>query len=67
MAKGEDPSTAIQSKKNRMEDEQMQDDATSKPLQLQRRRVWRACESCRFAVHHDYLFSVLHFYKAQED
>ncbi|KAF8164985.1 fungal-specific transcription factor domain-containing protein [Crassisporium funariophilum] len=47
MAKGEDSSVATQSKKKRTDDEQMQDDTTNKPLQLQRRRVWRACESCR--------------------
>jgi hypothetical protein len=72
MAKGEDPSATIQSKKKLIEDEQMQDDATSKPLQLQRRRVWRACESCRYVliVLHPLssaLFFVLLFYKAQED
>ena len=51
MAKGEDSSsTAVQSKKTRTEDEHMQDDATTKPLQLQRRRVWRACESCRYVL-----------------
>lgn len=73
MAKGEDPSAIIQSKKKLIEDEQMRDDATSKPLQLQRRRVWRACESCRYVLivlHHHYpsaLVFVLLFYKAQED
>ncbi|KDR83360.1 hypothetical protein GALMADRAFT_205370 [Galerina marginata CBS 339.88] len=47
MAKGEDSSSmAPQSKKKRTEDEPMLEDA-AKPLQLQRRRVWRACESCR--------------------
>ncbi|KAJ7699859.1 hypothetical protein B0H17DRAFT_1047416 [Mycena rosella] len=33
------------SKKKRIDDDQ--DPDTQKPLQLQRRRVWRACEGCR--------------------
>ncbi|KAJ3503856.1 hypothetical protein NLJ89_g8242 [Agrocybe chaxingu] len=45
MAKGEDSSST--SKKKRDDDEPMLEDVVSKPLQLQRRRVWRACESCR--------------------
>lgn len=40
-----------QSKKKRTEDDSVSADAGSKPLQLQRRRVWRACESCRFVPH----------------
>ncbi|KAJ7179341.1 fungal-specific transcription factor domain-containing protein [Mycena filopes] len=38
--------SAHQSKKKRLDDDQDAPDA-QKPLQLQRRRVWRACESCR--------------------
>jgi len=50
MAKGEDSlSAAAQSKKKRIEDEPKLEDVSAKPLQLQRRRVWRACESCRSA------------------
>ncbi|THV03323.1 putative fungal-specific transcription factor [Dendrothele bispora CBS 962.96] len=37
---------AQQSKKKRPEDDQPPPDG-AKPIQLQRRRVWRACESCR--------------------
>ncbi|KAG8218413.1 hypothetical protein J3R82DRAFT_4038 [Butyriboletus roseoflavus] len=40
-----------QSKKKRIEDDSLANDAGSKPVQLQRRRVWRACESCRFVPH----------------
>lgn len=40
-----------QSKKKRIEDDAIPADPGSKPLQLQRRRVWRACESCRFVPH----------------
>ncbi|KAF9485389.1 hypothetical protein BDN70DRAFT_871438 [Pholiota conissans] len=48
MAKGEDSSGSQQGKKKQPEeDEPMLEDVTAKPLQLQRRRVWRACESCR--------------------
>jgi hypothetical protein len=36
-----------QSKKKRIEDEALPEDVGKQPLQLQRRRVWRACESCR--------------------
>ncbi|KAJ7117381.1 fungal-specific transcription factor domain-containing protein [Mycena crocata] len=43
----EGPSPAHQSKKKRIDDDQDTPDSTQKPLQLQRRRVWRACESCR--------------------
>jgi len=53
MAKGEESSSSSipQSKKKRSEDEPMLEDVSAKPLQLQRRRVWRACESCRYAIH----------------
>ncbi|KAJ3981533.1 putative fungal-specific transcription factor [Lentinula detonsa] len=49
MAKGNDSSSmAQQSKKKRNDDEtDAAPDAGQKPIQLQRRRVWRACESCR--------------------
>ncbi|PPQ77711.1 hypothetical protein CVT25_011146 [Psilocybe cyanescens] len=47
MAKGEESSSIAASKKKRPEDDPMAEDTTGKPLQLQRRRVWRACESCR--------------------
>jgi hypothetical protein len=36
-----------QSKKKRVDDDSLAPDAGAKPVQLQRRRVWRACESCR--------------------
>ncbi|KAH7930297.1 hypothetical protein BV22DRAFT_1109356 [Leucogyrophana mollusca] len=36
-----------QSKKKRIEEEAAPQDAGTKPIQLQRRRVWRACECCR--------------------
>ncbi|KAF8450778.1 fungal-specific transcription factor domain-containing protein [Boletus edulis BED1] len=36
-----------QSKKKRTDDDAVPPDSGSKPIQLQRRRVWRACESCR--------------------
>lgn len=36
-----------QSKKKRIDEETLPADAGTKPIQLQRRRVWRACESCR--------------------
>jgi hypothetical protein len=53
MAKGEDSSSVAQQtkKKQSEEDETMLDDVAAKPLQLQRRRVWRACESCRYVIH----------------
>ncbi|KIK08566.1 hypothetical protein K443DRAFT_672578 [Laccaria amethystina LaAM-08-1] len=48
MAKGEDSSSALHSsKKKRIDDDPMAPDVGQKPIQLQRRRVWRACESCR--------------------
>ncbi|OCH94255.1 hypothetical protein OBBRIDRAFT_769925 [Obba rivulosa] len=34
-------------KKKRIEDQSLPPDIGTKPIQLQRRRVWRACESCR--------------------
>lgn len=34
-------------KKKRAQDQQPSTDAGQKPVQLQRRRVWRACENCR--------------------
>ncbi|EMD41041.1 hypothetical protein CERSUDRAFT_111616 [Gelatoporia subvermispora B] len=34
-------------KKKRTEDQSLPPDIGTKPIQLQRRRVWRACESCR--------------------
>jgi hypothetical protein len=36
-----------QTKKKRIEDQSLPSDAGQRPIQLQRRRVWRACESCR--------------------
>ncbi|KAF8271777.1 fungal-specific transcription factor domain-containing protein [Lactarius quietus] len=36
-----------QTKKKRVDDQPLPSDAGQRPLQLQRRRVWRACESCR--------------------
>jgi len=39
-----------QSKKKRIDEETLPADAGTKPIQLQRRRVWRACESCRCVV-----------------
>ncbi|KAI0303129.1 fungal-specific transcription factor domain-containing protein [Russula brevipes] len=36
-----------QTKKKRVEDQPLPSDAGQRPIQLQRRRVWRACESCR--------------------
>ncbi|KAI0301814.1 fungal-specific transcription factor domain-containing protein [Multifurca ochricompacta] len=36
-----------QTKKKRVEDQSLPSDAGQRPVQLQRRRVWRACESCR--------------------
>ncbi|KAG2013921.1 nuclear protein, variant 2 [Coprinopsis cinerea AmutBmut pab1-1] len=48
MAKGEEStSTTTQKQKKRIEDDPLPPDAGTKPIQLQRRRVWRACESCR--------------------
>ncbi|KAF9246983.1 fungal-specific transcription factor domain-containing protein [Melanogaster broomeanus] len=38
---------AHQSKKKRIDDDAIPQDVGTKPIQLQRRRVWRACESCR--------------------
>lgn len=39
--------THHQTKKKRVEDQPLPSDAGQRPIQLQRRRVWRACESCR--------------------
>jgi hypothetical protein len=39
--------THHQTKKKRVEDQPPPSDAGQHPIQLQRRRVWRACESCR--------------------
>ena len=39
--------THHQTKKKRVEDQPPPSDAGQRPIQLQRRRVWRACESCR--------------------
>ncbi|RDB23224.1 Transcriptional activator protein acu-15 [Hypsizygus marmoreus] len=48
MAKGDDSSNMTnQSKKKRNDDDPISPDVGQKPIQLQRRRVWRACESCR--------------------
>ncbi|KDQ64825.1 hypothetical protein JAAARDRAFT_52756 [Jaapia argillacea MUCL 33604] len=46
---GEDDRAAMshQPKKKRVEDQPLPPDVGQKPIQLQRRRVWRACESCR--------------------
>lgn len=41
-----DPASRLQMK-NRSEDPSLPPDAGLKPMSLQRRRVWRACESCR--------------------
>lgn len=49
MAKGEDLPTMLSSaKKKRSDDDSLPIDVGQKPIQLQRRRVWRACESCRY-------------------
>ncbi|KAJ2933626.1 hypothetical protein H1R20_g3439, partial [Candolleomyces eurysporus] len=48
MVKGEDPAPSTsQPKKKRNDEDPMSPDAGTRPIQLQRRRVWRACESCR--------------------
>ncbi|KAI9510447.1 fungal-specific transcription factor domain-containing protein [Russula earlei] len=36
-----------QTKKKHVEDQSLPSDAGKRPIQLQRRRVWRACEGCR--------------------
>ncbi|TFK43169.1 fungal-specific transcription factor domain-containing protein [Crucibulum laeve] len=46
MAKADDPA-ALGVKKKRADDEPSTQDQSQRPIQLQRRRVWRACESCR--------------------
>ncbi|GBE79261.1 fungal-specific transcription factor domain-containing protein [Sparassis latifolia] len=43
----DNPPMTHQSKKKRVEDQPLSPDIGLKPVQLQRRRVWRACESCR--------------------
>lgn len=37
-------------KKKRATEQQLPADAGQKPVQLQRRRVWRACENCRYVT-----------------
>lgn len=37
-------------KKKRAQDPPLPPDAGQKPVQLQRRRVWRACENCRYVT-----------------
>lgn len=49
MVKAEDSSPGSAGKNKRIEEEPIFDEVVSKPLQLQRRRVWRACECCRYA------------------
>lgn len=51
MAKGEEQPTMLSSKKKRADDDSLPLDVGQKPIQLQRRRVWRACESCRYVRH----------------
>ncbi|KAL4241486.1 ABC-transporter-regulating transcription factor-like protein [Abortiporus biennis] len=46
-ASGSLPQPPHQSKKKKVEDSSLPPDIGMKPVQLQRRRVWRACESCR--------------------
>ncbi|KAH9951803.1 fungal-specific transcription factor domain-containing protein [Amylocystis lapponica] len=46
-APADSTSMAHQSKKKRVDDQSAPPDIGLKPVQLQRRRVWRACESCR--------------------
>lgn len=40
-------SSSQTNKKKRAQDHSLTPDAGTKPIQLQRRRVWRACENCR--------------------
>ncbi|KAF9008701.1 fungal-specific transcription factor domain-containing protein [Cyathus striatus] len=48
MSKSDEPLPMIpQPKKKRVDEEPLPPDAGQRPIQLQRRRVWRACESCR--------------------
>jgi hypothetical protein len=51
MAKGEDLSPMLPAKKKRPDADALSLDVGQKPIQLQRRRVWRACESCRYVRH----------------
>ncbi|TFY83848.1 hypothetical protein EWM64_g177 [Hericium alpestre] len=46
-ADSNNPPMTHQTKKKRTDDPPLPPDAGQRPLQLQRRRVWRACESCR--------------------
>ncbi|CAL1702336.1 unnamed protein product [Somion occarium] len=41
------PSSMSSTKKKKGDDPSLPPDTGAKPIQLQRRRVWRACESCR--------------------
>jgi hypothetical protein len=41
-----------QTKKKRVEDQPFPTDGGQRPIQLQRRRVWRACEGCRSVSFH---------------
>jgi hypothetical protein len=51
MARSDDlPSILSPSKKKRSDDDPIPLDVGQKPIQLQRRRVWRACESCRCVI-----------------
>ncbi|OBZ76527.1 Transcriptional activator protein acu-15 [Grifola frondosa] len=43
----DNPTMTHTSKKKRIDDQALPADIGLKPVQLQRRRVWRACESCR--------------------
>ena len=47
MADTNDRNTNHQPKKKKVDDQPLPPDIGLKPVQLQRRRVWRACESCR--------------------
>ncbi|KAG6833786.1 hypothetical protein H0H87_001218 [Tephrocybe sp. NHM501043] len=50
MGRGDDSTTMThQSKKKRSDDDSVPE-VGQKPVQLQRRRVWRACESCRWVI-----------------
>src|SRR6266849_2391920 len=49
-----------QTKKKRVEDQPFPTDAGQRPIQLQRRRVWRACGAA--GLHHSYSFPFDHTY-----
>jgi hypothetical protein len=49
-----------QTKKKRVEDQPFPTDAGQRPIQLQRRRVWRACEGCRSASLYFFHFDHTH-------